>query len=96
MAERFLLAMGKLIAVSQIKSLKEYGCEKIFFEKKSGTTTKGRIAQRRGTESKPLASESRDIESGAIAPHVDHFFESLGVELLVGYGLTETSPVVSC
>ncbi len=33
---------------------------------------------------------------GAIAPHVDLFFESLGVELLVGYGLTETSPVVAC
>ncbi len=33
---------------------------------------------------------------GAIAPHVDVFFESLGLELLVGYGLTETSPVVSC
>ncbi len=33
---------------------------------------------------------------GAIAPHVDSFFESLGIELLVGYGLTETSPVLSC
>ena len=33
---------------------------------------------------------------GAIAPHVDSFFEALGVELLVGYGLTETSPVLSC
>tara|TARA_Y100001968_G_scaffold280565_1_gene277135 strand:+ start:5710 stop:7671 length:1962 start_codon:yes stop_codon:yes gene_type:complete len=33
---------------------------------------------------------------GAIAPHVDAFFEAIGVELLVGYGLTETSPVVSC
>ncbi len=33
---------------------------------------------------------------GAIAPHVDEFFESVGIELLVGYGLTETSPVVSC
>lgn len=33
---------------------------------------------------------------GAIAPHVDAFFEALGVELLVGYGLTETSPVLSC
>ena len=33
---------------------------------------------------------------GAIAPHIDLFFESLGIELLVGYGLTETSPVVSC
>ena len=33
---------------------------------------------------------------GAIAPHVDAFFEGLGIELLVGYGLTETSPVLSC
>ena len=33
---------------------------------------------------------------GAIAPHVELFVEALGVELLVGYGLTETSPVVSC
>ncbi len=33
---------------------------------------------------------------GAIAPHVDEFFETVGIELLVGYGLTETSPVVSC
>ncbi len=33
---------------------------------------------------------------GAIAPHIDSFFESIGVELLVGYGLTETSPVLTC
>ncbi len=33
---------------------------------------------------------------GAIAPHIDNFFEAIGVEMLVGYGLTETSPVVSC
>ncbi|QEY33569.1 long-chain fatty acid--CoA ligase [Synechococcus sp. RSCCF101] len=33
---------------------------------------------------------------GAIAPYVDAFFEAVGIELLVGYGLTETSPVVSC
>ncbi|PMB00493.1 long-chain fatty acid--CoA ligase, partial [Fischerella thermalis CCMEE 5196] len=30
---------------------------------------------------------------GALPKHVDDFFEILGVEILVGYGLTETSPV---
>jgi long-chain acyl-CoA synthetase len=33
---------------------------------------------------------------GALAMHVDSFFEAIGIELLVGYGLTETSPVLSC
>ncbi len=33
---------------------------------------------------------------GAIAQHIDSFFEALGIELLVGYGLTETSPVLTC
>jgi long-chain acyl-CoA synthetase len=30
---------------------------------------------------------------GALPKHVDDFFEIIGVEILVGYGLTETSPV---
>ncbi len=30
---------------------------------------------------------------GALARHIDLFFEIIGVEVLVGYGLTETSPV---
>jgi long-chain acyl-CoA synthetase len=33
---------------------------------------------------------------GALALHVDGFFEVIGIELLVGYGLTETSPVLTC
>jgi long-chain acyl-CoA synthetase len=33
---------------------------------------------------------------GALALHVDGFFETIGIELLVGYGLTETSPVLTC
>ncbi|MDJ0674580.1 MAG: long-chain fatty acid--CoA ligase [Calothrix sp. MO_167.B42] len=30
---------------------------------------------------------------GALAKHIDTFFEIVGVDVLVGYGLTETSPV---
>lgn len=32
---------------------------------------------------------------GALPPHVDKFFQAVGVLLLEGYGLTETAPVVS-
>jgi long-chain acyl-CoA synthetase len=33
---------------------------------------------------------------GALPIHVDAFFEAVGIELLVGYGLTETAPVLTC
>ncbi|HEY9617449.1 MAG TPA: AMP-binding protein, partial [Microcoleaceae cyanobacterium] len=32
---------------------------------------------------------------GSLAKHIDEFFEIIGVEVLVGYGLTETSPVTN-
>jgi long-chain acyl-CoA synthetase len=32
---------------------------------------------------------------GSLARHLDNFFEIIGVEILVGYGLTETSPVTN-
>jgi long-chain acyl-CoA synthetase len=32
---------------------------------------------------------------GSLAMHIDTFFEMIGVEILVGYGLTETAPVLT-
>jgi long-chain acyl-CoA synthetase len=33
---------------------------------------------------------------GSLAEFIDTFFEIIGIELVVGYGLTETSPILTC
>ncbi len=50
----------------------------------------GKIAQATGGRLKFAISGG-----GAIPKHVDEFFAAVGIRLLVGYGLTETAPVVA-
>jgi long-chain acyl-CoA synthetase len=50
----------------------------------------GKVREATGGQVKHLISGG-----GSLARHIDVFFEIIGVSLLVGYGLTETSPVLS-
>lgn len=50
----------------------------------------GKVQQATGGQVKHLISGG-----GSLARHIDVFFEIIDVPLLVGYGLTETSPVLS-
>jgi long-chain acyl-CoA synthetase len=49
-----------------------------------------KVRQATGGEVRQLISGG-----GSLARHIDSFFEIIGVPLLVGYGLTETAPVLS-
>lgn len=33
---------------------------------------------------------------GSLAAHLDDFFEAIGLTVINGWGLTETSPVLAC
>lgn len=50
----------------------------------------GKVREATGGQVKQLISGG-----GSLARHIDIFFEIIGVPLLVGYGLTETAPVLS-
>ena len=50
----------------------------------------GKVREATGGEIKQVISGG-----GSLAMHLDTFFEIVGVEVLVGYGLTETAPVLT-
>jgi long-chain acyl-CoA synthetase len=53
-----------------------------------GKLVYGKVREATGGKIKQMISGG-----GALPRHIDTFFEIVGVEILVGYGLTETSPV---
>jgi long-chain acyl-CoA synthetase len=50
----------------------------------------GKVREATGGEIKQVISGG-----GSLAKHLENFFEIIGVDILVGYGLTETSPVTN-
>ena len=55
-----------------------------------GKLVYGKIREATGGQIKAIISGG-----GSLAKHIDDFFEIVGVPVLVGYGLTETSPVTN-
>lgn len=96
-AVRFLKGLeldieGRNIAVSAIRAVKEVGAALLFavpyFLLDAVVLKKVRMAtggQLKGTVS----------GGGALPTHVDMFFNNIGIPVLEGYGLTETSPVLA-
>ena len=83
----FNLNLGKKIYLNQKKFLLLTCFLKFFFK----IIFDNKIKKVFGTKLKFLVSGG-----GALSYDVNLFFESIGIKILQGYGLTETSPTVSC
>jgi len=83
----FNLSLGKKIYLNQKKLLLLTRFFKFFFK----IIFDNKIKKIFGTKLKFLVSGG-----GALSYDVNLFFESIGIKILQGYGLTETSPTVSC
>ena len=83
----FNLSLGKKIYLNQKKLLLLTRFFKFFFK----IIFDHKIKKVFGTKLKFLVSGG-----GALSYDVNLFFESIGIKILQGYGLTETSPTVSC
>ena len=86
-----------------LKKLKRGGLEARFEKgrKISSTLLKFRLDFRRKIFSQLLSQLAPDLKkiivgAAALSPEVQQFFNDIGISTYGGYGLTETSPVLSC